>query len=356
MGFAGSLVFYNTLLPHLAPPELQDDVSSRGYAYGYLGGGLLLLAHLVVIFLAADTAYADLVTRLSIASVGVWWFGWALWTFIVVPEPKLPSEVRGLGPLAAVSLAFAEFGRTLRELRKFRVVLCLPGRVPAVQRRHTDSARHIGRVRGRHAPHTPALQRRDNPDNPVRRRARRHGLRLAGRAALHQDGACGVALRLVLHHSPGNSRSPARTHPARRLRLSPGVRVRNEPLRGGGRAGRGRLSHRVAVERLDWRNRRGRYARAGSRRAAGGQRSRFARLRLFRVRARRRAGRTDVGGPVAPLCTGRRADGLVAQGGATLAVGAVGTGRRLPVACSSACSWAGSSAAARRWRAASFRR
>ena len=127
MGFAGSLVFYNTLLPHLAPPELQDDVSSRGYAYGYLGGGLLLLAHLVVIFLAADTAYADLVTRLSIASVGVWWFGWALWTFIVVPEPKLPSEVRGLGPLAAVSLAFAEFGRTLRELRKFRVVLCYLG-------------------------------------------------------------------------------------------------------------------------------------------------------------------------------------------------------------------------------------
>ena len=123
MGFAGALVFYNALLPHLAPPELQDDVSSRGYAYGYLGGGLLLLAHLVVIFLAADTDYADLVTRLAIASVGVWWFGWALWTFIVVPEPKLPSEVRGLRPLAAVSLAFSEVGRTFRDIRKFKVVL-----------------------------------------------------------------------------------------------------------------------------------------------------------------------------------------------------------------------------------------
>ena len=124
MGFAGSLVFYNTLLPHLAPPELQDDVSSRGYAYGYLGGGLLLLAHLAAIFLAADTGYADLVTRLTIASVGVWWFGWALWTFIVVPEPKLVSEVRGLRPIGAVTLAFSEVGRTFREIRKFNVVLC----------------------------------------------------------------------------------------------------------------------------------------------------------------------------------------------------------------------------------------
>ena len=123
MGFAGAQVFYNALLPHLAPENMLDDVSSRGYAYGYLGGGLLLLAHLAAIFLATDTEYGDLVTRLSIGSVGVWWFGWAIWTLVGVPEPRIANRVSGLGPISAVSLAFSEFRRTLGELRKFRVVL-----------------------------------------------------------------------------------------------------------------------------------------------------------------------------------------------------------------------------------------
>ena len=39
VGFAGGLVFYNAILPHLAPRELLDDVSSRGFALGYAGGG-----------------------------------------------------------------------------------------------------------------------------------------------------------------------------------------------------------------------------------------------------------------------------------------------------------------------------
>ena len=39
VGFAGSLVFYNAFLPHIGPRHLLDDISSRGFAYGYAGGG-----------------------------------------------------------------------------------------------------------------------------------------------------------------------------------------------------------------------------------------------------------------------------------------------------------------------------
>ena len=127
MGFAGAQVFYNALLPHVAPENLLDDVSSRGYAYGYLGGGLLLLVHMAAIFLAGDTDYADLVTRLAIASVGVWWFGWAIWTLVAVPEPRVANAVRGLGPFSAVALALSEFGRTFGEVRKFKVVVLYLG-------------------------------------------------------------------------------------------------------------------------------------------------------------------------------------------------------------------------------------
>ena len=127
VGFAGGLVFYNAILPHLAPRELLDDVSSRGFALGYAGGGLLLLIHLVLILATQDTDLADLVTRISIASIGVWWFGWAIWTLKVVPEPPILNPVHGMTVRGAVSLGFRELGKTFRELTRFRVVLVYLG-------------------------------------------------------------------------------------------------------------------------------------------------------------------------------------------------------------------------------------
>ena len=123
IGFAGCLVFYNTFLPHIAPRELLDDVSSRGFAYGYVGGGLLLAVHLAMILLTRDTQWADLVTRIAMSSIGLWWFGWALWTFRLVPEPHIPDAMHGLKPGRAISLAFRELGHTFRQMRGFRVIV-----------------------------------------------------------------------------------------------------------------------------------------------------------------------------------------------------------------------------------------
>ena len=123
VGFAGGNLFYNAFLPHLAPKELLDDISSRGYAYGYVGGGLLLAIHLVFIIGFRETAHIDLVTRGAIASVGVWWFGWAIWTFKTVPEPHIPNPLEGLTVGRATRIAVSELQRTLRELTRFRVLV-----------------------------------------------------------------------------------------------------------------------------------------------------------------------------------------------------------------------------------------
>ncbi|MDP7579458.1 MAG: MFS transporter [SAR202 cluster bacterium] len=127
IGFAGSLVFYNSFLPHITPRELLDDVSSRGFAYGYVGGGLLLLIHLALNLITEGTSISDLVTRGSIASIGLWWFAWALWTFKVLPEPPLHNAIEGLGPAKAGSLAIKELGRTFRQITKFKVILIYLG-------------------------------------------------------------------------------------------------------------------------------------------------------------------------------------------------------------------------------------
>ena len=122
-GFAGCLVFYNTFLPHIAPRELLDDVSSRGFAYGYVGGGLLLAVHLAMILATQGTEWADLATRIAISSIGIWWFGWGLWTFKIVPEPHIPNEMHGLRPRRALTLACRELAHTFRQLRGFKVIV-----------------------------------------------------------------------------------------------------------------------------------------------------------------------------------------------------------------------------------------
>ena len=123
VGFSGSLVFYNAFLPHVAPRRLWDDVSSRGFAYGYAGGGILLVIHLVLILVTQDTSYEDLAARAAIASIGIWWFAWSLWTLLVVPEPPTHRPARGLTPISAISLSFRELRNTARQIKQFKVVI-----------------------------------------------------------------------------------------------------------------------------------------------------------------------------------------------------------------------------------------
>lgn len=87
-GFLGSCLFINSLMTSISEKKDYDRVSSLGYAYGYIGGGILLIFHLGIIFFTQDTDIEDTIVRFSIASVGIWWFLWSLWTFWSIPETK----------------------------------------------------------------------------------------------------------------------------------------------------------------------------------------------------------------------------------------------------------------------------
>ena len=118
IGVSGSLVFYDSLLPHVARPEETDRVSSAGYAMGYLSGGLLLAINLVWILKPAAFGFPDTVwaIRASFVSVALWWaaFSWPLLKH--VPEPAVQS---GTGH-SAIGEAFSRLGRTFREIRRYR--------------------------------------------------------------------------------------------------------------------------------------------------------------------------------------------------------------------------------------------
>ncbi|NPV41597.1 MAG: MFS transporter [Anaerolineae bacterium] len=126
IGFAGSLVFYDALLPHVAEPDEMDMVSSRGYAMGYIGGGLLLLINVAMIFAGPnllpnmDSADATaLMMRLSLASVAVWWAVFSIPIFRDVKEPARKMEA-GEEQLNVLIVGFSRFFKALKEIRKFK--------------------------------------------------------------------------------------------------------------------------------------------------------------------------------------------------------------------------------------------
>ena len=125
IGLNGAGVFYNAMLPHMGTDDEMDDISNRAFAYGYLGGGILLLLHFILVLGIGG----DFVIRLCLASAGVWWYGFALLTFKYVPEPPLdnksPEETFSdtwLKMLFSKGGAYSEVIKTLKEVSKFRTL------------------------------------------------------------------------------------------------------------------------------------------------------------------------------------------------------------------------------------------
>ncbi len=92
IGFWGSLVFYNSYLPEIAPVEKQDKLSARGFAIGYLGSSILLIASLVLIESGVlETGFA---TRIVFVITGIWWLGFAQITFARLPVSPARKSIQ----------------------------------------------------------------------------------------------------------------------------------------------------------------------------------------------------------------------------------------------------------------------
>ncbi|HEC22007.1 MAG TPA: MFS transporter [Chloroflexi bacterium] len=113
IGFTAANVFYDALLPHVAREEDRDLVSTRGYALGYLGGGLLLALNIVMIQLLPGTWGP----RLSFLSVALWWAIFSIPIFTQVPEPPAaPVELEG----NVIAISFKRLAKTLRDIQQYK--------------------------------------------------------------------------------------------------------------------------------------------------------------------------------------------------------------------------------------------
>jgi MFS transporter, UMF1 family len=114
-----SLVVYDSILVDISDPDERDRVSSRGWALGYLGGGILLALNFVLLTVMSDNT--ELAVRISLLSAGLWW---AVFTIIPVRgvrsrPPVNPVAERG----GLVRASFGQLWSTLKDLRRYPVTM-----------------------------------------------------------------------------------------------------------------------------------------------------------------------------------------------------------------------------------------
>ena len=115
IGFTAANVFYDALLPHIAREQDLDRVSTRGYAMGYLGGGLLLAINILMIQFLPGTLGA----RLSFLSVAIWWAIFSIPLFLRIPEPPAATDRLATG-MKVVKVSFERLWRTLNDIHQYR--------------------------------------------------------------------------------------------------------------------------------------------------------------------------------------------------------------------------------------------
>ena len=121
VGFAGGNTIYYAFMPYLADKRAMDHVSSWGYAYGFMGGSLLLLVHLGL--LLASPLDGKINLSLVFITSSMWWWGFGLKMFRDTPEPEIVGEEMSFDSVKdAVKFSFGEIRKTMGEIKKFRVL------------------------------------------------------------------------------------------------------------------------------------------------------------------------------------------------------------------------------------------
>ncbi|AIQ13266.1 MFS transporter [Paenibacillus durus] len=119
LGFSGGNAFYDSMLPDLVPPGRRDEISSKGYAAGYVGGGILLALNLLMIQKPSLFGITDGLTgtRLSFVTVGVWWLLFAL--PVMRRVPNLERQTSGLTAAGYVRSGLRRIAGAYRDVRRY---------------------------------------------------------------------------------------------------------------------------------------------------------------------------------------------------------------------------------------------
>ena len=122
VGFSAANIFYDAFLPEVAAEDEIDKVSTRGFAMGYVGGGILLAINVVMLlkhdwFGMANQAVAS---RAAFVTVGIWWLFFSIPLFKNIIEEK---KTRGKRTKSYAKIGFERDRNTFKEILNYKQVL-----------------------------------------------------------------------------------------------------------------------------------------------------------------------------------------------------------------------------------------
>ncbi|MBM4055382.1 MAG: MFS transporter [Planctomycetes bacterium] len=121
IGFSGSVIFYDSLLPSIAERKRIDYVSALGFATGYLGGGILFAFHIWMIFNPSFFGLQDAnqAIRVSFLTVGVWW---GVFTLPIIFFVREPGKINGIPSANAFRSGLKQLANTFHKLQHMKTV------------------------------------------------------------------------------------------------------------------------------------------------------------------------------------------------------------------------------------------
>ncbi|MFZ3577333.1 MFS transporter [Virgibacillus sp. DJP39] len=122
IGFSSANIFYDAFLPEIAEGDDIDRISSNGFAFGYIGGGILLAINLLMIlkYQWFGIPNATVASQLSFVSVGIWWFVFSLPLLRNIKEEKKAPVKRDK---SYISIGFTRVSSTFKEIKKYKQLL-----------------------------------------------------------------------------------------------------------------------------------------------------------------------------------------------------------------------------------------
>ncbi|GHE23937.1 MFS transporter [Streptomyces capillispiralis] len=112
-----AMMLYNSYLPQISTPEERDAVSSRGWAFGYAAGALVLVGNLVL-YTGHDGfgVSESMAVRICLASAGLWWGAFALVPLRRLRDRRAPAR-------EAAPPGFRQLAATVRDMRRHPLTL-----------------------------------------------------------------------------------------------------------------------------------------------------------------------------------------------------------------------------------------
>lgn len=122
VGFSSANIFYDAFLPEIADEDDIDKISSYGFAFGYIGGGILLAINILMILKYSwfGMPNAAVASQVSFVTVGIWWFIFSLPLLKNIKEEKKVTTKRDR---SYVAIGFSRVTNTFKEIKQYKHLL-----------------------------------------------------------------------------------------------------------------------------------------------------------------------------------------------------------------------------------------